>query len=297
MPIELTKVLGFLTEAASDGRLVLFIGAGISKQAESKESDILPNWPELIKEITSIAVDQGTIDANDEAVIERWIGEGKYLVAAQALKERIESNLFETFMRSRFQRNIEPGRIHRSLFKLRTPLIMTTNYDLLLEEAYAQVFGREASAFTPRHSNYVLRSLKATYEQDSPVIFKLHGTILEPESIVLGERDYYRLIYRQPNYRLALRMIFMTKVVLMLGFSFSDPDIADVMAEGMSGGGDFIVLPKGKKDRLEMRRLRSTFGVEVIEYEPSDGHPELVELVEYLARFAPMKSKNRKASI
>src|SRR5713101_3336979 len=109
MPIDLTKIPEHLISASAGGRLVLLVGAGISKQAQSKESDILPNWPELIKEISKLAALREDIDANDEAVIQRLILEGKYLIAAQALKDRIESNLFETFIRRRFLRDIEPG--------------------------------------------------------------------------------------------------------------------------------------------------------------------------------------------
>jgi hypothetical protein len=293
MPIDLTKIPPFLIQAATDGRLVLLVGAGISKQANSKVSDILPNWPELIREIRFIALNEGSIDADDEARIERLILDGKYLIAAQTLRERIDPNLFETFLRKRFLLDIKPGRIHRLFFKLRTSLIMTTNYDALLEKANLQVFGRDVRVATPRDLDDVFRILKAPWAHDLPVIFKLHGTVFERESMVLGERDYYRLIYRQPHYRLALHTIFMTRAVLMMGFSFSDPDITDVIGEGMGGGGDFIVLPKGEKDRIEIQRLRKTFGVEVIEYEPSDGHAELAQLIESLAGAVPSRSKKR----
>jgi hypothetical protein len=290
MAIDLTKIQEPLISAAAEARLVLFIGAGISKQAESKQSDILPNWPELLKEIVCIAEAEG-LYGDDAAVIERLILERRYLVAAQELKDLIDVHKFETYIRNRFQRNVKPGRIHRSIFNLRTPLIMTTNYDLLLEAAHDQTFGRPATVATSRHLSEVFRALKVPWDYDSPVIFKLHGTILEPESIVLGERDYNELIYHRTHFRSVLRTIFMTKVVLILGFSFSDPHISGVIAEGIATGArrDYIVLPKGRKDRIEMRRLRKTLGLEVIEYEPSDGHPELRELVDYLAAVAPRR--------
>lgn len=293
MPIDLTKIPKSLIEAATDGRLVLLIGSGVSRQTKSKESAILPNWAELVEEITHIARAQG-MSAGDEALIDRLTREGKFLIAAQELKDRIPSDLFEHYIRRRFQRDLEPGRIHYSLFKLRTPLLMTTNYDLLLEAAYAQAFGMAARVATPHHPAEVFRSLKMPWTQDAPVIFKLHGTIVDPESIVLTEHDYHRLIYRMPHYRVVLRTIFMTRIVLMLGFSFSDPDIADVVAEGKvtGAGGDFIVLPKADKVRFERRRLSMNFGVDVIEYEPSnDQHPELLELVEYLAGFCSARKR------
>src|SRR5437870_4863374 len=140
MPVDLSKIPEHLIRAAADGRLVLFIGAGISKQAESKESDILPNWPELIKEMTAIAAAED-LDHDDAVVIEKHVLEGRYLIAAQALRDSIDAVKFEHYIRNRFQRNVKPGRIHCSLLKLRAPVIMTTNYDLLLEAAYVQMFG------------------------------------------------------------------------------------------------------------------------------------------------------------
>jgi hypothetical protein len=54
---------------------------------------------------------------------------------------------------------------------------------------------------------------------------------------------------------------------------------------------DYLVLPKGEKGKVEKRRLRDDFGIRVIEYEASSGHPELVELLEYLAQVRTGKAK------
>jgi hypothetical protein len=127
--------------------------------------------------------------------------------------------------------------------------------------------------------------LKTPREQESPLIFKIHGTVLEPRNIVLTEDDYHKLIYRQILYRSALRSIFMTKVILMLGFSFSDADVREVILDAGAGfpiTGNYIVLPKGEKESFEKRRLERKFGFQVIEYEASDSYSELLELVEYL---------------
>lgn len=266
----------------------MLVGSGASKQAESEGQSILPNWAELIEDLTSVALATDSIDEGDAAAVRNLILQEKYVVAGQELQDRMDVMLFETFMRKRLGQDFKPGPLHRSLFKFRSPVIMTTNYDLLIEEAHTQVFNTLATVATPGNPREVFRSLKSPWSQASPVIFKLHGTIVNPESIVMAERDYNSLIYRRRDYRLVLRTIFMTRFVLMIGSSFSDPDIIEVLAEGM-GGRNFIVLPKGKKDPFEMRRLLRTFGVDVVEYEPSDGHPELLELIEYLATFAPQK--------
>ena len=47
---------------------------------------------------------------------------------------------------------------------------------------------------------------------------------------------------------------------------------------------DYAFLPQtGNKDSVYFKRLREDFGVQVIPYEPSSGHPEVLEFISYLA--------------
>ena len=73
MPIDATKIPSHLIDAAADGRLALLVGAGLSKQAESAQSDILPNWPELLRELISIGIDADGLTKKDEDLIESLI--------------------------------------------------------------------------------------------------------------------------------------------------------------------------------------------------------------------------------
>ncbi|MGB8507485.1 MAG: SIR2 family protein [Pyrinomonadaceae bacterium] len=295
MPIDLTKIPDLLKEAAASSNLVPFIGAGISRQAKTTGKP-LPTWREFIVELKNFARDDDSLSLEDEEQIDELVEHGKFLMAAQALKEMINENKLELLIQKRFtSTDAEPGLIHHALFNLRPHLIMTTNYDLLLEDAYAKRFGHNTSPVTPKDSFKVQQVLKNFHKRiDSPTIFKIHGTASEPKEIVFAEKDYRKLIYGDPGYRAVLSAVFVTKVVLMLGFSFSDPEITMVLQTLREGfrersTPDFIVLRKGVKKRIERRRLSSDFGLEVIEYEPSEGEPELLELVEYLATFAPVK--------
>jgi hypothetical protein len=130
---------------------------------------------------------------------------------------------------------------------------------------------------------------------DHPLIFKIHGSVDSPSEVVFSETDYRKLRYKEHGYRTVLSAIFVTRVVLMLGFSFSDPEISaltETLRESVdhrSSLPDYIVLPKNEKGPVERRRLRDDFGVETIEYEPesSSSHPELLQLVEHLVSFVP----------
>ena len=89
-----------------------------------------------------------------------------------------------------------------------------------------------------------------------------------------------------------LSAIFLTKVVLMLGFSFADAELTaltESIRESLKhrSSPDYIVLPKGEKGSVERKRLREDFGLEIIEYEPTPGHPEIEQLLDYLGTFVP----------
>jgi hypothetical protein len=74
----------------------------------------------------------------------------------------------------------------------------------------------------------------------------------------------------------------------MVGFSFTDPELRvllEFLRDSLKGQNqpDFIFLPEEAMGALEKRRMRDDFGVEVITYEPTPGHPELLEFIDFLA--------------
>jgi hypothetical protein len=296
MPIDLTKIPELLIDAVETGNLVPFVGAGVSRHAKTKDGKGFPTWTEFLQELVDMACRSEWLTPEEEQQIDKLVKRGKYLMAAQALKNVIPEDQLDVYIRKRFDTsNVEVGAIHRALFKLKSPLILTTNYDQLLEKAYALEFGDTATWYTHKHAPHVQQYLKSHHHgHTKPMIFKIHGTAERPSEIIFAEMDYRKLIYGQPGYRAIISAVFVTKVVLMLGFSFSDPELT-VIAESLREwlekrtSPDYILLPKGEKGKIEKTRLRQDFGLEVIEYEPSkeDDGRELLELVEYLARFVP----------
>jgi hypothetical protein len=174
--------------------------------------------------------------------------------------------------------------------------------DLNREDAYAQEYRRAPQTVTFRDAPLVQRFLQSHRQWlDRPVIFKIHGSAAAPSDAVLSEIDYRNLLYREPGYRTVMSALFVTKVVLMLGFSFADPELT-ALTESLRdslkyrSSPDYIVLPNGEKGSVERRRLREDFGLDVIEYEPTEGHPELQQLVEHLAGFVPAEPPEQRAA-
>jgi hypothetical protein len=90
-----------------------------------------------------------------------------------------------------------PSPMLRALAELPFPLVITTNYDQLFEAAlYASGKQPRVAIYTP--------NLEATPDHrdpasDSPVVFKLHGDLSRPETIVITDEDYIQFVLRMSN--------------------------------------------------------------------------------------------------
>jgi hypothetical protein len=274
-----------LIAAAKRSDVVPLIGAGFSKQADAS----VPNWTQLLELLYDYAAAQDHITATERTEISRLVEDGRFLMAAQELRERIPDAEFFALMDEAFA-DIDVGgsSVHRLLWDLKPSLVMTTNYDKLIENSYAKEFGEVPRLFMYDEGDGLQRQIQAgRLNMQPPMIFKLHGTIDRPDETILTEREYRVLLYRQPGYRLVLSGIFLTKVVLMLGFSGDDPELMRLLEQTREslkyqGSPDFAFMPL-VSGSVAARRLRDDFGIRVISYSPSDpSHPELAEFLEFL---------------
>jgi len=77
------------------------------------------------------------------------------------------------------------------------PVVITTNYDQLFEQALRDV-GKQprVAIYTPRLEETV-DYRKPTAQ--SPIVFNIHGDISRPETIVITDEDYIDFVLRMSN--------------------------------------------------------------------------------------------------
>lgn len=287
MPFDAKAVPDALIDAARRGDLVPLVGSGMSKQASAE----FPNWKELLSDMQDSAVSQRFITKGEAQEVKRLVGRGQYLMAAEHLRSVYPTDGYRTMLERRFNpEGILPSDVHTELLGLKPSLILTTNYDRLIEDAYASQYHRSPTMFTYDSAPTLQRAMQAgrLSPGKEPIIFKLHGTIDVPDSIILTEHDYRELLYRQPGYRMVLSAIFLTRTVLMIGFSLDDPELRLLLESHRESlkyqtSPDYAFLPMKSKNSVVIRRLREDFGVQAIPYRPSPGHPEVKEFINYLA--------------
>lgn len=295
MPFDMDTLPKALTEAVTTRSLVPLVGAGLSRQA----SPAYPGWETLLRDMNKHGRARDWISESEYEDVESLLDRKSFLMAAQAIKVRFPYDDYFRFLEDRFDTSeVDPAPVHLALFKLNAPLILTTNYDTLLEDAYA-VARRHLPTWTGHNAPDVTNYLHRASSAKIPHLFKVHGSVDDPETIVLTEQDYSALIHGHEGYRMVLTAIFITRVVLMLGFSGDDPELRLLLEQireafNRRGEPDYILLRRGAVNRTERSRWREDLGIEVIEYDASPGDPEITEILEYLATFAPLDPRAAK---
>jgi hypothetical protein len=91
----------------------------------------------------------------------------------------------------------KPSPMLRALAELGFPIVITTNYDRLFERALA-VADKEPRVvvYTPE------LEATASYRDptaESPIVFKIHGCISQPETLVITDEDYIQFVLRMSD--------------------------------------------------------------------------------------------------
>lgn len=195
-----------IVKACMDGDLVVFAGSGIS--TESPWIVPLPFYLQILAEVAGEFDEPPSFPAVMSA-FEATHGR-------PALLARIKKHL--DYVRSFPNLDNAAGDFHHELASLYTITdIFTTNWD--------DYFERRAGA-----QPYVTEADWAFWKSHERKVFKLHGSINSPGSIVATEADYKKC-YRNLNQGLIgahLKTLLATKTMAFIGYSLRDSDFVSV---------------------------------------------------------------------
>lgn len=184
-----------IIEAARANKLILFVGAGISKDSG------YPLWGEVIKSF------------GDDLYGEENNYELDYLKIPQYYyntfgKIKYEEKILESFN----EHNARPNLIHKQIDRIAPKHIITTNYDTLLEDQLNsgilkyEVIKKDSDVPNSKLGNYII---------------KMHGDINE-RNFVLKEDDYYNYNNDFPVISQLIQSLIVNNTLLFIGYSLSD---------------------------------------------------------------------------
>jgi hypothetical protein len=202
---ELQQLYG---SAATAGNAALFVGAGLSLSAG------FPSWKQLLEKPRQDA--KIPDDLQDLPLVAQY-----YVQTMPGGRQALESHILHELS----QVNAKSLSGHQWLAELPVDDVWTTNYDRLVELAMSS-----ASVITSDDD------LKERRRLQRRRVMKMHGSLSPSEPPtweqppVITRQDYEEYESRHPRLWAALRATYLTKSILFLGFSFTDPNI-DVLLQ------------------------------------------------------------------
>jgi len=215
---ELLEYFSLFREKAELGKLVVFVGAGVSCNVEG-----MPDWNSLIQSMAK-AIDyskctscrhksetceetcllRNDFSSDEFLKIPQYVFNADPKLYDQVLTESISSDV------------VVDAPLSSAIFDINPVHIITTNYDQLLESS-KNVFREQYQVIV--NDKDLLNSNKSKY------IIKMHGDLSQHESIVLKEQDYLDYSQKHVLLELFIKSLLTDHIVLFLGYSLNDYNI------------------------------------------------------------------------
>lgn len=253
-----------------------FVGSGLTRRYYS-----LPNWKELLTHFASrLSSDPYAINAYFDRVRrssqtdsnpypkvagyiendfnEKWFNDPSFRQINEEEYRHIESNCSpfkveishyiseKSFINPMYKKEVS---LFRRLSEKHLAGIITTNYDEFLEKSTDNY-----RCFSSQDD------LLSTSAQGVAEIYKIHGSVKYPASIVITETDY--LSYRQKRKYLTAKLmtLFVENPIFFIGYSLNDQNINDILLDIVE------TIPSERLSYLENKFF-------FIDYQPSIKEP------------------------
>src|ERR1035438_4803113 len=217
-----------LVEALKARAVIPFVGAGVSRAVTDEAGQpLFPTWRGLLLAASERLRAEGL--ATKANRVQADVEDGDYLHAAELARDAMGALWFD-FLRVHFDPpdgRVRPASLDvaRAVWRLGSPLVVTTNYDKVLRWASPQE--RDLRHWTVSDRVNLVDIHRDCVGQ--PVVWHLHGFIDRPEEIILTP-DGYQTLYPtggqiQVNYEAALetlRHLLTARTFLFIGFGMEE---------------------------------------------------------------------------
>jgi SIR2-like domain len=233
-----------IVDAISEGRCLLFLGAGVHAPPPDGSRWVYPETtrPLLGAEFSACLAEE----LKDELDLAREFPNDVGNLQRSSLHfemKRTRNQLIDQLTRA-VQTDKAPSPALWALAELDFPLVITTNYDRLLEEAFSRagktwrlsVYNKQKNVKTVDYRDAPPlgpvsiadpRGLAAPDSQN-PFVLKIHGDIVDRKSIVITDEDYIHFVMRTRDPRRynpvpqTFQVAIETWTTLFIGYSLLD---------------------------------------------------------------------------
>lgn len=273
--MELSKLIHYqnnkirLSEIKNNrANIVPFVGAGISIGCG------LYSWSELIRKLAS-----DYLSTEQISLLEHkgdYLDYAEEIVNASGNSDIIMKRIREILREAEIKLTVLP----RLIVTAFSPMVITTNYDAILEQA-SQIDNNPLTPLLPCLTGQVNEAIQL----NSRCLLKIHGSLEESQSFVFT-RSQYQHFYGEKGNRSGrvlprfLKNIFSGKKVLFLGCSLEQDQTLEILEECAKNNpsiSHYAIIEYPSDPNLQIKRNRqlAKLGIEPIYY--PDGEYDSVE--------------------
>lgn len=215
-------------------QVVLWVGSGFSLYA---------GYPSG-KQLSQIIYDSLTISEKEEVSNNLPLTE----MAEQYIRLKLDSkNSLNNLLKQIFSKKPLSLKWHLALADIpHIKTIITTNYDHLFEDAYKD------------EAVKIVSISDIAYRDNRVEIFKAHGDIDDPTSLVITRSDYTRFFSKENSDNLfwsAIKGILANKVIVFIGYDYEDENIKFILDKlslelGLNQKEKFLIAPEFKEYKV-----------------------------------------------
>lgn len=250
-------------------RSVLFLGAGVSKNATNEHGERPPDWKEFLLTLAD------RVEGENKAVMEACIGSGDLLTACEVARKALRQDVFEGRLLAEFsEKRFRFDKVHEDIVQIDSRIVITTNFDKIYENA----------ANTILHGDILIKTYRSedvadVLRRQNRCVLKVHGSIDSPREAILTRSDYAKIRNERANFYRLVDALFITHTFVFLGASLNDPDVRllleDYARRYPGARPHYMVSPRGSLAPPVAEVVQETMNLRMIEYAPENNHLEL----------------------
>lgn len=284
-----------LKEPRKYGDVSLMIGAGFSKNAQSKGMASMqpPNWSELAEkmyeELYPAPLEKQEKEEWNRQRIIKTSGKNVTKLADEYIANFDRNKINNLIEQSIADEMFIPGELHKRLLKLHWSDIFTTNYDTLLEQTVDMIY---------RENNYeIIYSQNDLPGSIKPRIIKLHGSIPQVKPYIISDEDYRTYPDKYSALVNTVQQAMLETRLCLLGFSGDDPNFQSWLGWLRDNMGEYCptIYLIGLYEKLSApeRKLLENKGITIVDISGLVSRQEENRHYQAISEFVGLLEKNQ----
>lgn len=248
-------------------RCVIHVGSGMSCQSVGEDGNRPPSWRGLLE----ILRDKSQLSPDNIGLVDQFIAENKLLDAAEIIRLKgraaeVNSEIKKSFVDSK----LAPAEAHKFLVEIAPKILITTNYDTLIENALISAGGIDSFTQFEFSRDGLLDAIRSP----ATILVKLHGCGKYPANTILSRSDYFKLRKEHSSFFELIAAVYKLNTVLFLGCGIEDPDINLILENNTiqtdSSNPSYALVGSLSYAARLKETIRSQYNIDIITYEQND---------------------------